>query len=863
MTLLTHNYETIHSLIEKLNRGDLSKNDKIYFFGVISYIGPSRGKNTPVTLVDQSCTVSERLKCNIFNDLSDEKTISNTCEVGDILRCHRFNIQKFNDQPQGSASQLYSSWVRFKSNENSMDFIANKNCTIEDQDKSKVSELRTWLRSDPVSDALYEAGLSTKCLELTELNPLNQLNSKQNFKYYLTDLKLVQFSRLSESYIDIICQICAICKRNDYYFIIAWDGTTSRNAVHQENDFEIVSFANEAHNDPNELFFSDSIKESAFQVYIYDEFVETLSKIKPGDFVLLRNVKVVKPNNSEADLIMKLPGDNETAVRRYRRAIVKLTDYKADISHLSEYNEVGLVIQSIHSKSNNFNVGFIAEETFKSTFRSIISTQDQTFNELELKVRERNSTLDSKSTAMNPCTAGMQSTKPASNSATRPKTSVDKLLDDQEDGYSTTDSDDSFKSTTSTNNKENHKNAPSNGENQRVLRSSSKSPRKNLPQKKDQSPKRTPTKRFISQVSGTLDTLSELNMNNCRTLVCDEKQFAAGLITDDASTQNTTEPIPPKRIRFKEQYEICNEIHQLDRRLANLTYLVPYLTADDSCISKLVSIPYFLSLENLKKESQRNEFMRSKVEARLFNYAIQCPPYASLFVTCEICRYVNFAPFHFIGSQQPGMLKHMIQNYDTDIGDTQPDFLSEEQQNENERLKRIESSKNFSLRWLNTAEISFFEQSNVNQSVSDNNVPVMYYHCPRCALSCSRSNCSNSEDTSDNVMNTSDTTNSVTLQYSSRFWFNIRDNKGYLNPCLLEGDIAKKFMNGISPIEFFTVSAKRNEVYKKVHESFNKRFLFTIDSFRLREPNMDNVHKNRPEILYKIVKIQELISHAD
>jgi len=66
---------------------------------------------------------------------------------------------------------------------------------------------------------------------------------------------------------------------------------------------------------------------------------------KPGDYVLLRNLKVVKPNDSMADLIMKLPGEVTNLHKKHRRTILKLTDFKADISHLTKYEDVTAVIR--------------------------------------------------------------------------------------------------------------------------------------------------------------------------------------------------------------------------------------------------------------------------------------------------------------------------------------------------------------------------------------------------------------------------------------------------------------------------------------------------------------------------------------
>jgi hypothetical protein len=60
---------------------------------------------------------------------------------------------------------------------------------------------------------------------------------------------------------------------------------------------------------------------------------------------LLRNLKVIKPNQSAADYILKLCGDNENARILYKRCLLKLTDFKADTSHLTDYNQVVTIIE--------------------------------------------------------------------------------------------------------------------------------------------------------------------------------------------------------------------------------------------------------------------------------------------------------------------------------------------------------------------------------------------------------------------------------------------------------------------------------------------------------------------------------------
>lgn len=152
-------------------------------------------------------------------------------------------------------------------------------------------------------------------------------------------------------------------------------------------------------------------------------------------------------------------------------------------------------------------------------------------------------------------------------------------------------------------------------------------------------------------------------------------------------------------------YEICPEIHLLNERLTRFTYLVPFLSTKS--ISGAKYLPYFLSLSGLKEEAVKNKFMKAKIEARIFDYSLQAPPYASIYVRCRKCQYINFAPFHCVRALQPSFLNYMLKNYETDIGNTQ--FMTQQQENDDFEKKRLECSKDFSLRWLNTAEVLGWE----------------------------------------------------------------------------------------------------------------------------------------------------------
>lgn len=144
---------------------------------------------------------------------------------------------------------------------------------------------------------------------------------------------------------------------------------------------------------------------------------------------------------------------------------------------------------------------------------------------------------------------------------------------------------------------------------------------------------------------------------------------------------------------------------------------------------------------------------------------------------------------------------------------------------------------------------------------SDRNVKVPNYHCPRCELTCPCSRCTDEYDSKDEVIQVQ--ADSV-LEYIYRFWFYLRDNSGNLEPVLFEGDEAKKFLDNINPIDFFTSKKDRNTVFMKIYISLNLNCLFTIESFRLRSADQtsdEDLIKNRQlKTLYKIVEVKKLSS---
>ena len=197
--------------------------------------------------------------------------------------------------------------------------------------------------------------------------------------------------------------------------------------------------------------------------------------------------------------------------------------------------------------------------------------------------------------------------------------------------------------------------------------------------------------------------------------------------------------------------------------------------------------------------------------------------------------------------------------------------------------KMRKNGVNFNLDWLQTVlpvnlstHMMFTQQTQSlgynTQANTANEIPVMLYECPRCLLNESEllSDDSASHDTSQSLSQPP-----ALLDYIYRFWFVLRDATSTLDPCLIEGDLAERFLHFVSPEKFYTIQDKAHQVYKTIHEQISKKFSFTIETFNLAsdiiDPNQASFSANskvadlnvntqkKLNILYKIVDLEEII----
>jgi len=171
----------------------------------------------------------------------------------------------------------------------------------------------------------------------------------------------------------------------------------------------------------------------------------------------------------------------------------------------------------------------------------------------------------------------------------------------------------------------------------------------------------------------------------------------------------------------------------------------------------------------------------------------------------------------------------------------------------------IRISKNFSLEWLNSAmpigaemqasqESVQYTQAIINSNSSNDDqsdTQMMFYECPRCSF-----------------LNDSQQSNEcVKLDYIFRFWFILRDANSKLYNCLLEADLAKRFLGSICPFKFYNNKKYSNKVFELIHRKFDKKFLFTIESLKLNNSKFASIDcKNKNlNIIYKIIDMEGLV----
>lgn len=750
------------------------------------------------------------------------------------------------------------------------------------------------------------------------------------------------FSSITQfGYFDIVCQLCAVCSEvSGIKFMIAWDSTKSKSAVFQENQFELDFPGGgqelDEHSNTN-ILYSKSIRDFIVHFYVFDEFVPILANLKPGDYILLKNAKACSPpTNSGTDFLFKMPGVINKNLS-FNRSITKLASY-ADLE-ASDFafpnKEIEAIIKSIHQKGKELGVKFMDKDVFFSEYQPTTSQFDDTLHEL---VKEKGG---SKKSSLSPKKQSeiIAAKKPETSKKSAPSalSQVENLLADQESKYMTDDESSSEeeparkKMSLSPQKKSNIENT----NNTMSLRSS---PRKqtvitNAESNSKKTPENTSTKQRSISLSPQKLTVSDQNDNNKRLSASPTKRKSTQLtktpIKTTSSSDRTSDSPARKSIRLSaspiksstiitstlveemdseevvlketetnntskdenakiDPFQISEDIFKF-KRLANLTYFVPFMQKKAENPNDLAFIPFFNSLEYLAKEAANRDQMKCKVVAKLFNYSVStCPSIASVFVHCKKCDYINFTPFHLANIYHSSTLSFIINDLALATSSLEriPDTSTQMNNNNNQTTGNTQDladdleidqdqsynqAINFNFNWLETAMPTTSQTIQYTQAMTQNPKAANYssnnnqqqdnilykYHCPRCLLTMN----SESEEFCDD------------LDFMYRFWFVLRDASSRLNPCLLEGEFAEKFLENIAPIKFYTNQTKSHQVYKIIHKNFNKKFLFTIETFKCGNsnskktattPNNNNNNNSSKaksvDVLYKIVDMEEIVS---
>ena len=131
-----------------------------------------------ISVVDNTCGPHDRLKCVVFSEPNSALSVASSCEIGDIVRFHRVKGQMYNNESQCVVNGTFSTWIRFKRNSDTFDYVGNRSASrINDFDKAKVSELRDWLKTNPQVHALYEAGLSIEHID--EIRAMDDMDTDE------------------------------------------------------------------------------------------------------------------------------------------------------------------------------------------------------------------------------------------------------------------------------------------------------------------------------------------------------------------------------------------------------------------------------------------------------------------------------------------------------------------------------------------------------------------------------------------------------------------------------------------------------------------------------------------------------------
>ncbi|XP_062509588.1 protection of telomeres protein 1-like [Corticium candelabrum] len=247
-----------HSILYQYKQlGELRDGETANVYGVVKFFKPpyaSKGTDFTclVNLVDPSCP--DGFRCVMFS--KEEKLLPHIRTTGDIVRIHRLKVQTYQSNLQGVAQKGLSCVVFDGKQGQPFDARSgHRNITFTDNDKKTVESLREWTVQQ------------TDMLDKRTICYLNIIQPSTHF--------------------DLICQVVGIAEVSQHSCTIirVCDGfqppaNVKRALVDmQQFDQQLASMVEQ------DGYFSD--------VFAYDDHSVTAAKLKPGQYICLRNCHAV------------------------------------------------------------------------------------------------------------------------------------------------------------------------------------------------------------------------------------------------------------------------------------------------------------------------------------------------------------------------------------------------------------------------------------------------------------------------------------------------------------------------------------------------------------------------------------------
>ncbi|XP_013394446.1 protection of telomeres protein 1-like [Lingula anatina] len=240
--------------LSKLTRGAT-----VDVYAVVKFFKPptkTRGSDyyMVLSLVDPSLADKEKIKCILFAKSATDLPPVQT--EGEIVRMHRLKIGTFNGELQGQNGPGFSCIVFSADLEDPIEpKSTTRGYTLTDQDRLKVEELREW-------------SLQGECF-----------SQERDNRCTLGECVVGQ-------YFDLLCQVVGIgeieVEVGRCVLLQVWDGTEMSSPYHK------CDIAKEDIHIDEQL--TERVLDFIVDVYVFDDHVPVAQKLKPGQFIMLKNL---------------------------------------------------------------------------------------------------------------------------------------------------------------------------------------------------------------------------------------------------------------------------------------------------------------------------------------------------------------------------------------------------------------------------------------------------------------------------------------------------------------------------------------------------------------------------------------------